>query len=296
VRFELPHGITIGHWTEAQARTGCTVVLAEEGAVAGVDVRGGAPGTLGTDMLRPGMLVERAHAILLTGRSVYGLDAAGGVMRFLEERGVGFPLGDVRIPVVAGAVIFDLFVGDPRVRPDATAGYEACRAAAHRPAIGAVGVGTAATVAKGGGASQMRPGGLGIASARVGDAVVAAVVVANSVGGIWDDERHQWIAPLTTWDRASPLFPGGNTTIGVIATDATLDKAQVNRLATVGHDGIARAVRPAHTMYDGDTLFALATGVRVAPYDAIEVVATDVVAAAIAAGVRAAQGAAGRLP
>jgi L-aminopeptidase/D-esterase-like protein len=288
-RFQLPDGITLGHWADDAARTGCTVVLAENGAAAGVDVRGGAPGTLGTDGLRPGTIIDRAHAVLLTGRSTFGLDAAGGVMRYLEERGVGLPIGDVRIPVVAGAVIFDMFVGDRRVRPDATAGYAACRAAGRAPAIGAVGVGIGATVAKGGGATQVRPGGLGIASARAGDAVVAAVMVANSVGGIWDDERHEWIAALTAWDRSSPLFPGGNTTIGAIVTDATLTTEQANRLATVGHDGIARAVRPAHTMFDGDTLFSLATCVHAAPYDAIEVIATDVVAAAIAAGVRAAQ-------
>jgi L-aminopeptidase/D-esterase-like protein len=288
-RFELPDGVTVGHWTEETARTGCTVVLVESGAIAGVDVRGGAPGTLGTDALRPGTVVDRTHAIVLTGRSMFGLAAVHGVMRFLEERGVGFLLGDARIPVVAGAVIFDLFVGDRRVRPDADAGYAACGAAGRAPAIGAVGVGTAATVAKAAGAAQVRPGGLGVASARVGDAVVAAVMVANSVGGIWDDERHQWIAPLTVWDRSSPLFPGANTTIGVIATDAILTTEQANRLATVGHDGIARAVRPAHTMFDGDTLFSLATGVHTAPYDAIEAVATDVVAAAIATGVRAAQ-------
>jgi L-aminopeptidase/D-esterase-like protein len=288
-RFELPEGIAVGHWTDSTARTGCTVVLAEAGATAGVDVRGGAPGTLGTDGLRPGTVIDRTHGVLLTGRSTFGLEAAAGVMRYLEERGVGFELGDARIPVVAGAVIFDLFVGDRRVRPDVNAGYEACRAAGRAPAVGAVGVGIGATVAKAGGATQVRPGGLGVASARAGDAIVAAVVVANSVGGIWDDERHTWIAPLTAWDRSSPLFPGANTTIGVIVTDAKLTTEQANRLATVGHDGIARAVRPAHTMYDGDTLFSLATGVHAAPYDAVEAVATDMVAMAIATGVRAAQ-------
>ncbi|HEU4731020.1 MAG TPA: P1 family peptidase [Kofleriaceae bacterium] len=288
-RFELPEGITVGHWTQRDARTGCTVVLAEAGAVAGVDVRGGAPGTLGTDALRPGTLIDRTHAVLLTGRSMFGLAAAGGVMRHLEERGVGLLIGDARVPVVAGAVIFDLMVGDRRVRPDADSGYAACRAAGRAPETGAAGVGTGATVAKAAGAAQTRPGGLGIASARVGDAVVAAVMVANSVGGIWDDERHLWIAPLTLWDHASSLFPGGNTTIGVIVTDAVLTREQAQRLAIVGHDGIARAVRPAHTMFDGDTLFSLATGARPAPYDAVEAVATDVVAAAIAAGVRAAQ-------
>src|SRR5258705_1019795 len=160
VRFELPDGVTVGHWTDGDARTGCTVVLAEDGAVAGVDVRGGAPGTLGTDALRPGTLVDRMHAVLLTGRSMYGLAAAGGVMRYLEERGVGLLLGDVRVPIVAGAVIFDLFIGDRRVRPDADAGYAACRAAGRAPAIGAVGVGTAATVAKAAGSAPMRPRGV----------------------------------------------------------------------------------------------------------------------------------------
>lgn len=288
-RFELPEGITVGHWTDEGARTGCTVVLAEGGAVGGVDVRGGAPGTLGTDGLRPGTLIDRAHAILLTGRSLFGLDAMSGVVRHLEARGIGLLIGDVRIPSVAAAVIFDFPVGDRAVRPDAAAGLAACRDAGRAPQIGAVGVGIGATVAKGGDRAQIRPGGLGIASARVGDAIVAAVMVANSVGGIWDDERATWIAPFTTYDRASPLFAGGNTTIGVVCTDATLSREQAGRLATVAHDGIARAVRPAHTMFDGDTVFTLATGVRTAAYDAIEVVATEVVASAIAAGVRAAQ-------
>jgi L-aminopeptidase/D-esterase-like protein len=218
---------------------------------------------------------------------MFGLAAAGGVMRHLEERGVGLDIGGVRIPSVAGAVIFDLFVGDPRVRPDAGAGYAACRAAGRAPAIGAVGVGIGATVAKAGGTAQVRPGGVGIASMQVGDAIVAAVMAVNSVGGIWDDDDQRWVAPLT-WDRNAPLFGGANTTIGVIVTDARLTKEQANRLATVAHDGIARAVRPAHTMFDGDTLFAMATGARTAPYDAVEVAAADVVARAIVAGVRAA--------
>lgn len=288
-RIELPDGVTVGHWTETAAQTGCTVVLTEEGAVGGVDVRGGGPGTLGTDALRPGTLVERAHGIVLTGRSMFGLAAVSGVLRYLEERGVGLELGTVRIPSVGAAVIFDMNVGDARVRPDAAAGYAACRAAGRTVEMGAVGVGIGATVAKAGGGAQTRPGGLGIASARVGDVVVAAVMVANSVGGIWDDDEHRWIAPLTTWDPAAPIFPGANTTIGVVVTDAILTKEQANRVATVAHDGIARAVRPAHTMYDGDTMFALATCRKPARYDGIEVLATTLVARAIAAGVSAAQ-------
>src|SRR5262245_48997354 len=268
----LPGGVSVGHWTDAAGRTGCTVVLVPGGAVPGVDVRGGAPGTLGTDELRPGMTAERAHAILLTGGSAFGLAAAGGGMRYLEEHGVGFAIGTARVPIVAAAVIFDLLTGDPRARPDAASGYAACGAATAHPAVGAVGAGTGATVAKAGG--QPRPGGLGIASAPAGAATVAAVMVANSVGGIWDDERHEWIARLAPGEGVQAPGEGGqapgeggpgpvagaNTTIGVVVTDAELTKGQANRVAAVAHDGIARAVRPAHTRYDGDTIFCLATG------------------------------------
>jgi L-aminopeptidase/D-esterase-like protein len=288
---ELPAGFEVGHWTDPVGRTGCTVVLAREGAIGGVDVRGAAAGTLGTDALRPGMLVQAAHAVLLTGGSAFGLAAAAGVIRHLEEQAVGLEFGTVTVPIVAGAVIFDLLAGDGHARPGPDAGYAAVAAATRAPEIGAVGAGTGATVAKAGDASELRPGGVGVASARVGDAVVTAVMVVNSVGGIWDDERGEWVAPLTNWNRASGLLPGANTTIGVVVTDGQLTNAQANRVATVGHDGIARAVRPAHTMYDGDTLFCLASGVVTdVPYDAIEVAAADVVARAIAAGVRAAAG------
>lgn len=284
----LPRGITVGHWTDVEGRTGCTVVLAPEGAVGGVDVRGAAPSTLGTDALRPGTLVDRVHAIVLTGGSAFGLEAVGGVMRYLEEHEVGYELVSVRVPIVAGAVIFDLPIGDPRARPDLDAGYAACAAASDHPAVGAVGAGTGASVSKGGDGSQLRAGGLGIASAKADRATVAAVMVVNSVGGIWDDEQHEWVAEFTTWDRASALVPGANTTIGVVVTDAELTKEQANRVTTVAHDGIARAIRPSHTMYDGDTIFCLATGTVQAPYDALEAVATDLVSRAIADGVRAA--------
>ena len=252
-------------------------------------MRGGAPGTLNTDALAPGRVVHEGHAVLLTGGSAFGLAAADGVMRYLEERGIGFELGPVRVPAVAGAVIFDLLAGNPRARPDAAAGYAACEAATREPETGAVGAGTGATVAKAGGGAEARPGGLGIASARVRGATVTAVSVANSVGGIWDDERHEWVAPLTGWDRASNLLPGANTTLGAVVTDARLSKEQANRVASVAQGGLARAVRPAHTMYDGDTIFCLATGAVEAPYDAIEVLAADLMARSIAAGVRAAQ-------
>lgn len=283
----LPDGFAVGHWTDERACTGCTVVLAPDGAVAGVDVRGAASGTLDTDALRPGTIVEQAHAILLTGGSLFGLAAAGGILRYLEERGVGLEIGPVRVPTVAGAVIFDLLVGDPATRPDAAAGYAACEAATNEPAVGSVGAGAGATVAKAGRGEDRRPGGLGVASANAGDATICAIAAANSAGGIWDDELLEWVAPLTAWDAGSELLPRENTTIAVVVTDAALTKEQANRVATVAHDGIARVVRPSHTMYDGDTIFCLATGLREAPYDAVETLAVELVARAIVAGVRA---------
>jgi L-aminopeptidase/D-esterase-like protein len=282
----LPDGMTVGHFSDPVGRTGCTVLLCPAGGVAGVDVRGGAPGTFATDGLRPGTVVELAHGILLTGGSLFGLAAATGVMRYLEERGHGAVFGTMPIPGVVGAVLFDLLDGDPQARPTADNGYQACLAATAVPATGSVGAGTGATVAKAGGPSRRTRGGVGVESARVDDALVSAVMVANSVGGIWDDERHEWIAPLAGWDAGTELLPGENTTIGVVATDAKLTKEQANRIATVAQDGIARAVRPAHTMYDGDTIFCISTGRVPAPYDAVEVLATDLVARAIASGVR----------
>ncbi len=267
----LPPGFAIGHWTDPIGRTGCTVVIAAEGAVGGADVRGAASSTLATDTLRPGTLVDKAHAILLTGGSA-----------------IGFQLADARVPIVAGAVIFDLAVGDAKARPDVQAGYAACANAAKSSAIGLIGAGTGATVAKGGDGSQRKPGGLGIACAKAGAVTVAAVMVINAVGGVWDDEASEWVAEFTRWDYASSVAPGTNTTIGAVLTDASLSKDQANRIATVAHDGIARAIRPSRTMYDGDTIFCLASGQASGAYDAVEAVATRLVAQAIAAGVRAA--------
>ncbi len=289
VEQPLPDGITVGHFSDPVGRTGCTALLCPAGGVAGVDVRGAAPGTFATDALRPGTVIELVHGILLTGGSLFGLAAATGIMRYLEERRVGAAFGTMLIPGVAGAVLFDLLEGDPLARPRAEDGYAACLAASGAPAIGSVGAGTGATVAKAGDPSQRAPGGVGIATARTGEALVSSVMVANSVGGIWDDERHEWIAPLPAWNPDRGLLPGENTTIGVVATDAKLTKEQANRVATIAHDGIARAVRPAHTMYDGDTIFCVATGMATAAYDAVEVLAAEVVARAIARGVRRAK-------
>ncbi|MDP9265246.1 MAG: P1 family peptidase [Chloroflexota bacterium] len=310
----LPPGVRIGHWTDAVGRTGCTVVLPDEAAIGAVDVRGGAPGTRETDVVRLGSLGDQVHAILLTGGSAFGLEAAGGVMRWLDERGIGFAVGPVRVPIVPSAVIFDLLNGDPAARPDAAAGYAACDAASRESAEGLVGAGTGATVAKLRGRELVVPGGLGVAGARAGEAAVCAVMVANAVGGIYDDEAGEWVAPLPADPRGAPPPIGASTTIGVVLTDAALTKAQAYRVAVAAHDGIARAVRPAHTERDGDAMFCLS--LRRQPADqvaperrtgageytsrrhpsvpadvvAIETAAAEVVARAIVRGVRLGNG------
>jgi len=269
-------GIRVGHFTDARRPTGCTVVLAEDGAVAGVDVRGAAPGTRETELLSPLNAVEQVHAILLAGGSAFGLDAAGGVMRWLDERGIGVQVGPVRVPIVPAAILFDLWVGDPRIRPDAAAGYAACEAASSEPpAEGSVGAGAGAAVGKLFGIERAMKGGIGTASLRIGGATVAALVAVNAVGDVLDPRTGQVVAGARTADGRAllcsvqallggeippPLQAGGATTIGVIATDAVLTKAQACKLAQMGHDGLARSINPVHTLTDGDTLFALATG------------------------------------
>jgi L-aminopeptidase/D-esterase-like protein len=270
-------GLAVGHFTHAGRATGCSVALCPQGAVAGVDVRGGAPGTRETDLLRPENIVDRVHAILLTGGSAFGLDAAGGVMRWLEERGHGYPVGAVRVPIVPAAVIFDLWHGDPLVRPDAHAGHAACDAASQQPpAQGSVGAGAGATVGKLFGIERAMAGGIGTASMRVAGITVGALVVVNATGDVIDPSDGQIVAgarsspssmhvidstaALLRGELPERLRPGGATTIGVIATDAALDKAQCTKLAAMAHDGLARCVLPAHTPFDGDTLFALSLG------------------------------------
>lgn len=255
--------IAVGHATDQEAATGCTVVLCTDGAVGGVDVRGGAPGTRETDLLRPESTVERVHAVLLAGGSAFGLAAAAGVMQHLEARGLGFPTRAGVVPIVPGAVIYDLGIGRADLRPDAAMGRTACEAASSAPpAEGSVGAGTGATIAKQDGAHRSVKGGVGTASARVGDHIVGALVVVNAVGEIYDPGGEVLAGCRPAHDAAaSSDGPGAgeNTTIGVVATDLPLDKAGVTRLAQAAHDGLALAVRPAHTSFDGDTFFALST-------------------------------------
>jgi L-aminopeptidase/D-esterase-like protein len=286
-------GIRVGHWTDLEAATGCTVVLCETAAVAGVDVRGAAPATRETDLLRPGSLVGRAHAILLSGGSAFGLDAATGVVRFLEEHGVGFATPAGVVPIVSAACLFDLGIGRPEVRPDAASGYAACVVASTAVEEGCVGAGTGATVAKMGGPDGAVKSGIGTAGRELENGIrVTALVAVNAVGSVFDPWSGSALATPRTPTRGAAPFAGTNTTIGVIATNARLDSAGVNRLATLGHDGLAMAIRPAHTLHDGDTLFALslpgdATQPNVDPM-ALGAAAAEVVAEAILRGVRAA--------
>jgi L-aminopeptidase/D-esterase-like protein len=300
-------GIEVGHFTDTRRPTGCSVVLARQGAVAGVDVRGAAPGTRETDLLAPTNLVERVHAVMLAGGSAWGLDAASGAMRWLEEQGIGLAVVPGRIPIVPAAVLFDLYLGDAAIRPDAEAGYAACKAASRlAPAEGNVGAGAGALVGKIFGADRGMRGGIGSASVTVDGITVGALIACNALGDVLDPDTGQIVAGARTLDgralfdtrrallRGEPpkrLAAGTNTTIGVIATDAVLTKAQASRLATVGHDGFARSINPAHTMLDGDTLFALATGTSGKTLDmmVLAVMAAEAVAQAVVRGVRAAR-------
>jgi L-aminopeptidase/D-esterase-like protein len=261
-------GIRVGHDTNLEDGTGCTVILCDTSAVGGVDVRGGAPATRETDLLHPMHLVEEVHAVLLTGGSAYGLDAASGVMRYLEERNIGYDVGVARVPIVPAAAIFDLGFGSAKIRPDSAAGYRACeQATSEAVAQGNVGAGTGATVGKMAGPDFMMKGGLGSASTRLDDGtLVGAIVAVNASGDVIDPQTQQVIAgarnPLGSFIFSNPF---SNTTIAVVATSASLSKEAINKVAQMAHDGLAQAIRPAHTMFDGDTVFALALGPTLDP-------------------------------
>lgn len=272
-------GIRVGHWTDPVGLTGCTVVLCPPGTVGSGEVRGGAPGTRETDLLRPGTLVQEVNAILLTGGSAFGLAAADGVMRYLEERGMGFDAGVARVPIVPAAVLFDLGVGDPRARPGPDAGYAACAAAGEEVAEGNVGAGTGATVAKLHGPQHGVKGGLGTASRQEGELVVGALAAVNAMGEVLD-EGGQVLAGARVAEGEPPELPM-NTTLVVVATNARLSKDRARLLALAAHDGIAGAIAPAHTMWDGDTAFALATGEVEADQRATEAFAAEAVMEAI---------------
>lgn len=299
--------LQVGHHSDARRPTGCTVVLCEAGAVCGVDVRGAAPGTRETELLRSENLVEQVHAVLLAGGSAFGLDAAAGVMRWLEARGIGLPVGPARVPIVPAAVLFDLWVGDAAIRPDAAAGHAACAAAStDAPAQGNAGAGAGASVGKLFGIERAMKGGIGTASIRVGGVTVAALIAVNAVGDVFDPATGTALAGTRGDDgrprRSTAAFARGElpagalagmaTTIGIVATDARLTKPQANKLATMAHDGLARCIDPVHTMTDGDTLFALATGASgvAGNLGVIGALAAEVTTRAVLNAVRSAHG------
>ncbi len=313
-------GVRIGHAQNEDALTGCTVVLCEAGAAGGVDQRGGAPGTRETDALHPMHLVERVHAIVLAGGSAFGLDAASGVVRYLEEKGVGFDVRVARVPIVPCAILFDLALGRADIRPDASMGYQACQNANPRmPAEGNVGAGIGATVGKIFGMDHAMKSGIGCARLDIGGGViVSAIAAVNAFGDIIDPKDGEIIAGARRrLSEKAEKEPGGkredmfintleamktllgraamgfarreNTVIGVVATNAKLTKEQINKVAQMAQDGLARSVRPAHTMLDGDTIFALSTGNKKADVNIIGAFAAEAFSQAIVRAVLTAQ-------
>lgn len=300
-------GLEVGHYTDLENATGCTVFLCREGAVGGVDVRGGSPGTRETDLLRPVHRVDQVHAVVLSGGSAFGLDAASGVVAYLESQGIGYKVGSAIVPIVSSAILFDLGLITSKVRPGAADGHQACLAATSEPMTeGSVGAGTGATVAKLGGGRRGVKGGIGTAAITLstGQTISAAVVV-NAVGGVWDYKTGQLLAgPRRTGggfdDSVAMLLTGKddapsgpvNTTIGLVATDAKLTKEDANYLARVSHDGFALTIRPCHTVRDGDTMFALATGHNDSELDltSLGAAAVEVTAQAILRAIQQATG------
>ena len=315
-------GIEVGHAQNDQALTGCTVILCRKGAVAGVDVRGGAPGTRETDLLNPINLVEKVHAIVLAGGSAFGLDAATGVMRYLEENKIGFNTGTAKVPIVPSAILYDLNLGRADVRPDSAMGYRAAASASsNAPAEGNVGAGTGASVGKMFGLKLGMKSGLGTASIPIGGGIiVGALVAVNAFGDVIDPQTGKIIAGLRS-GKVGPLSVGKknqfadtltamknpvgrgvlglaartNTVIGVVATNAKLTKAQATKVAQMAQDGIARTIRPAHTMLDGDVIFALSTGRRKTDVSTVGAYAAEAMTEAILRAVKMAASA-GRLP
>ncbi len=313
-------GLRVGHAQNEEALTGCTVILCEDGAVGGVDQRGGAPGTRETDLLRTMHQVQKIHAVLLAGGSAFGLDAAAGVMRYLEKRGVGYDVQVARVPIVPAAILNDLAIGRADIRPDAAMGYQAClNATSAPPTEGNVGAGTGATVGKMLGLGQAMKSGIGTASQAIGGGVVVGAIVAvNAAGDVIDPQTSQILAGART-THLGPMKVGSgeyfadtlqfmksvpgrtglrlasrsNTAIGVVATNARLDKEQANKVAQMAQDGLARAIRPAHTMFDGDTIFALSLGGRLSDVNLVGAFAAEVFAQAIVRAVLAARPAGG---
>ncbi|WML37236.1 P1 family peptidase [Clostridium sp. OS1-26] len=306
ILFNQIDGIKIGNAQNLNGPTGCTVVICEEGASAGVDVRGGSPGTRETDLLDPVNLVDKIHAVVLSGGSAFGLDAAGGVMQYLEERNIGFDVTVTKVPIVCSAVLFDLVIGDYKIRPDKNMGYEACvNAELNQCKEGNIGAGTGATVGKILGPEYSMKGGLGCYALQVGDLKVGAVIAVNCLGDVIDPATGKIIAGVLDKDKKNfastekimidnysekkNLF-SGNTTIGVVVTNAKFSKSEMNKIASMAHNGYGRSMRPAHSIFDGDTIFTMATGKTDADINVVGLLAANVVEQAVVRAVKNAEG------
>jgi L-aminopeptidase/D-esterase-like protein len=302
IEFTKIEGLEVGHAQNLDAATGCTVVLCKNGATTGVDVRGGAPGTRETDLLNPVNMVQKIHAIMLSGGSAFGLDAAAGIMQYLDEKKIGFNVGVTVVPIVCGAVLFDLTIGDFKIRPDKDMGYLACLNANNKECPqGNVGAGVGATVGKIMGTERAMKSGIGSYALEIGDLNIGALVAVNCLGDVIDPETGEKLAgPLNNdmhtladteeimiraYAEKKNLF-SGNTTIGVIATNASLDKAQATKLASMAQNGYARTMRPAHTMFDGDTIFAMSTGSISADLSVVGLLASRVMERAVIAAIK----------
>jgi L-aminopeptidase/D-esterase-like protein len=294
-------GIEVGHAQDEEALTGCTVTLCREGAAAGVDVRGSAPGTRETDLLDPINLVQKVHAIVLAGGSAFGLDAATGVMRYLEEKKIGFDTGTAKIPIVPAAILYDLDIGHASVRPDSAMGYlAASRASSAPPAEGNVGAGTGASVGKVRGMKYAMKSGIGTWSMNINGLIIGALVAVNAIGDVIEPRTGTKVAGLRSGSTLDWMKKGraraasqSNTVIGVVATNARLTKVEATKVAQMAQDGLAQSIRPAHTMFDGDTIFALATGERQADISMVGAFAAEVMAEAIVRAVKRAKSAGG---
>jgi L-aminopeptidase/D-esterase-like protein len=287
-------GILVGHAQDECALTGCTVVLCRKGAVAGVDVRGGAPGTRETDLLNPVNLVEKVHAVVLAGGSSFGLEAATGVVRYLEEQKIGLDTRAAKIPIVPAAILYDLGLGHADVRPDAAMGYRAAASASSAaPAEGNIGAGTGASIGKMRGMKYASKAGIGTSSIEINGVIIAALVAVNAMGDVVDPKTGKIIAGMQTGSSLESMKTNqarsavkSNTVIGVIATNAKLTKAGATKVAQMAQDGLAQSIRPAHTMFDGDTVFALATGEQPADLSMVGAFAAEVMAEAIVRAVQ----------
>lgn len=303
IKFNDIEGIRLGHAHNKDAATGCSVIICPEGGSGGVDVRGGSPGTRETDLLNPVEFVDKVHGIVLSGGSAFGLDASAGVMQYLEENNIGFDVSVTKVPIVCSAVLFDLVIGSSKIRPDKNMGYEACVNSEnnHDDINGNIGAGMGSTVGKIKGPEFSMKGGLGTYALQVGELQVGAIVAVNALGDILDYEKNSLIAGalsndkitldntedimISQYDSQKNVF-SGNTTIGVIVTNAKLNKAQANKVATMAQNGFGRAIRPAHTMFDGDTIFSLCTNKVEADINVVGLLSAKVMEKAIVRAVK----------